>query len=163
MDYITSATKAVTATGYNVVELMTGYLPKRKVEEKVVAKSVECVHKGLGILMGPERHWLKVAGICGALGVALGAYGEHGLKPDFPASRKKVFDVANKYHMIHSLALLAVPLSRRPNVVGGLFATGMLVFCGTCYIHALTGNEAIIRFTPYGGMTIMLAWLSFLL
>lgn len=40
--------------------------------------------------------------------------------------------------------------------------TGMLVFSGTCYIYALTERKDVIRFTPYGGMTLIVSWLSML-
>ncbi len=38
--------------------------------------------------------------------------------------------------------------------------TGMLVFCGTTYYHALTDEKSLRRFTPYGGILLILAWLS---
>jgi len=88
-----------------------------------------------------------------------------GLYPrkDVPDELKAVFETANKYHFIHSLALLGVPLTRRPLIVGSLLVTGMALFCGTCYAHALTGDKDIIRLTPYGGMTLILAWLAMIL
>ncbi|RWS06766.1 DUF423 domain containing protein-like protein [Dinothrombium tinctorium] len=119
--------------------------------------------KRLRVMFVSETFWISIAGIFGALGVIIGAYGEHGLPPDFPAQRKKVFDVANRYQMLHSLALLAVPLAGRPNIVGTLLSVGMIIFCGTCYFHALTGNEHIIRYTPIGGTTLIVGWLSFVL
>ncbi|XP_054159899.1 transmembrane protein 256 homolog [Oppia nitens] len=110
-------------------------------------------------------HWTRIAAIFGATAVAMGAYGAHGLdpKPDVPIEYKHVFETANKYHFFHSLALLAVPLTRRPLVVGTLMTAGMCVFCGTCYVYSLTHNKDIIKYTPYGGLTLILAWLSMLL
>ena len=40
---------------------------------------------------------------------------------------------------------------------------GMVVFCGTTYYHALTGDKQYRRFTPYGGMLLISAWLSMIL
>ena len=40
--------------------------------------------------------------------------------------------------------------------------SGMLVFCGTCYVYSLTHNKEIIRYTPFGGLTLILAWLAML-
>ncbi|XP_055946812.1 transmembrane protein 256 homolog [Argiope bruennichi] len=106
--------------------------------------------------------FIKFAGVSGAAAVAMGAYGSHGFYPkaDVPAELKDVFKTANYYHFLHTLALLAVPLTKRPNLVGSLLTTGMLIFCGTCYAYALTGNKSLIRFTPYGGSLLIIAWLS---
>ncbi|CAL1272272.1 unnamed protein product [Larinioides sclopetarius] len=106
--------------------------------------------------------FIKLAGVSGAAAVAMGAYGSHGFypKPDVPAELKDVFKTGNYYHFLHTLALLAVPLTKRPYLVGSLLTTGMLIFCGTCYAYALTGNKSIIRFTPYGGSLLIIAWLS---
>ncbi|RWS11182.1 DUF423 domain containing protein-like protein [Dinothrombium tinctorium] len=180
MDYVTLVYKNVTDNGAAIIRRFYSFTPKEKVVETTTVKTPllqKCAHKGLRSLLGREAYWVAAAGVFGALGVAMGAYGEHGLSkhfvnglkqftmlglpPDFPAQRKKVFDVANKYQMFHSLAMLAVPLARRPHIVGSLLASGMIIFCGTCYIHALTGNEQIIRFTPIGGWTLILAWISF--
>lgn len=42
--------------------------------------------------------------------------------------RKRIFETANRYHFIHTLALLAVPLSRHPKTVSSI------VYIGTCVI-----------------------------
>jgi uncharacterized membrane protein YgdD (TMEM256/DUF423 family) len=94
---------------------------------------------------------------------------------------KKVYDTANFYHFIHTVALFAVPLSRKPIVVrdnalfhihrntslctftfqtGTLLLSGMALFCGTIYYHALTEEKSLRKFTPYGGMLLIAAWLS---
>jgi uncharacterized membrane protein YgdD (TMEM256/DUF423 family) len=63
--------------------------------------------------------------ILGAAAVVLGAYGAH--KHDWPQlddpkrDPKSIFEVANKYHFYNSLALLAVPLVKRPIITGEIF------------------------------------------
>ena len=106
--------------------------------------------------------FVRLAAISGALAVALGAYGAHVVQESdrYTARQKDVWERANKYHILHSLALLAVPLTGHPWLSGSLLFTGMTVFSGTCYIHVLTGNKGIIRFTPMGGITLIIAWLS---
>ena len=47
--------------------------------------------------------------------------------------------------------------------VGTLMSVGMLLFCGSCYYHALTGSTAVRRVTPYGGMMLIAAWVSVML
>lgn len=85
-----------------------------------------------------------------------------GLK-DVPDDQRAVFETANRYHFIHTLALLAVPMTNRPNVVGTLFVVGTLLFSGTCYCHGVSGNNQVIQLTPYGGMALILAWLAMIL
>lgn len=69
-------------------------------------------------LAGSNLYFLRLAGISGASAVLLGAIGAH--RP-FPraddADLKKIFNTANRFHFFHSLALLAVPLARRPAIV----------------------------------------------
>ncbi len=38
--------------------------------------------------------------------------------------------------------------------------SGMTIFCGTTYYHALTQEKDLRKFTPYGGILLILAWLS---
>ena len=38
-------------------------------------------------------------------------------KAEEDADKKKVYDTANFYHFLHTLALLAVPLTKRPALV----------------------------------------------
>ena len=84
----------------------------------------------------------------------------HSLGLNVPDDRKSVFTQANKYHFIHTLAMLAVPMTNHPNVTGSLLLLGTFVFSGTCYFHAISGDRSIVRFTPYGGLALIFAWIS---
>ena len=64
--------------------------------------------------------WLKVAGLVGASGVALAAYGAHGFKPK-DAHFAEVYKRANQQQMYHA-ALLAVAPFTKWVVVGGMAA-----------------------------------------
>lgn len=75
----------------------------------------------------------------------------------------QVFDRGNKYHLIHSLLLVATPLARRPTTVGSLTTAGVLLFSGSCYAAALTEDRANAKLAPYGGMSLIAAWLCLLL
>ncbi|XP_023237510.1 transmembrane protein 256 homolog [Centruroides sculpturatus] len=109
--------------------------------------------------------FVRIAGIFGATAVIMGAYGAHGfyLRKDISEERKKAYETANHYHFLHSLALLTVPLTKRPLMVGTLLTAGMSIFCGSCYIYALTDSTHVRRFAPYGGTLLILAWLSMIL
>lgn len=47
--------------------------------------------------------------------------------------------------------------------VGTLLTGGMVLFSGSCYYHALTGNTTIRKVTPYGGMMLIFGWLAMML
>jgi len=106
--------------------------------------------------------FVRLAGLSGAAAVALGAYGAHSFPPE-KQEMKRVYDTANFYHFVHTMALLAVPLARRPVVSGTLFVGGTTVFCGTIYYHALTEEKKYRKFTPYGGVMLIMGWLSLVL
>ncbi|KAK6466574.1 transmembrane protein 256-like protein [Huso huso] len=101
----------------------------------------------------------RVAGISGALAVSAGAYGAHGFRrSDTDEYRKELFETANKYHFLHSLALLGVPRCRKPMVAGVLLSSGMLMFCGSFYYHALTGDPTLSKAAPWGGTLLIAGW-----
>lgn len=103
--------------------------------------------------------WLRAAAISGASAVGLGAYGAHAFKPTDPKFAT-VYERGNRYHLIHSLLLAAAPHARRPNLVGGLSLTGIVLFSGSCYACATTENAAAAKFAPVGGLALVAAWIS---
>uniref|UniRef100_A0A1B6F9X0 DUF423 domain-containing protein n=1 Tax=Cuerna arida TaxID=1464854 RepID=A0A1B6F9X0_9HEMI len=106
-------------------------------------------------------YYVRLAGILGASAVALGAYGAHSTFPkDDKIELKEVFERANKYHFIHSLAMLGVPLCRCPKTSGTFFMLGIAMFSGTCYYLALTGDRSFNKITPVGGICFILGWLA---
>ncbi|XP_063302154.1 transmembrane protein 256 [Pelobates fuscus] len=109
--------------------------------------------------MAGRRLWGRVGGISGALAVGAAAYGAHGLRQSNADDYlKELFATANQYHFLHSLALLAVPHCRRPLLAGSLLTSGMVLFSGTFYYHALTGDSTFTKAAPYGGTLLILGW-----
>lgn len=128
-------------------------------------KEIEPVIREIQQTMQPgSRAFARVAGASGAIAVMMSAYGAHAFNENTEdKSLKNVFDVSNRMHLVHSVALLGVPLCRKPALVGGLMTAGICLFSGTCYYHALTGDTRLRRATPYGGMLLIIAWLCMLL
>ena len=60
-----------------------------------------------------SRLFLMLGALSAFLGVALGAFGAHGLRDRIPADLLAVFEVGVRYQMYHALALLAVGLLLR--------------------------------------------------
>ncbi|GBF88331.1 transmembrane protein [Raphidocelis subcapitata] len=103
--------------------------------------------------------WQKVAAVSGFSSVALAAYGAHALKTTDPHFTL-VWQRANSMHIMGSLLLAISPATKRPNLVGGLAAAGVLLFSGSCYACALTEDRKWGKGAPLGGVALMAAWLA---
>ena len=107
-------------------------------------------------------------GIGGFLGVALGAFGAHGLRGHVEPQLLSVWQTAVQYQMFHILALLAVlmmavrqPGNRKLPVAGSLFVAGIMLFSGSLYALVLSGIKWLGMITPVGGVLLLLGWLVF--
>jgi uncharacterized membrane protein YgdD (TMEM256/DUF423 family) len=111
-----------------------------------------------------QRLFFGLGSSGGFLAVALGAFAAHGLKDSLPADRLAVFETAVRYHMFHSLALLATAwaASRWHSVAirtaGWLFVAGIVIFSGSLYVLALSGVRAWGAVTPLGGFAFLGGW-----
>ena len=97
------------------------------------------------------------------LGVALGAFGAHGLKATL-GDMKPVYETGVLYHLVHAVAILLVGLlsERAPdarwNVVAWLFLAGIILFSGSLYLMAITKVSALGFVTPFGGVCFLAGW-----
>jgi uncharacterized membrane protein YgdD (TMEM256/DUF423 family) len=121
------------------------------------------------------KPYLLTAAILGALAVALGAFGAHGLKTKVNADTLQVFETAVKYQFWHVFALMAVAILYQtyPSTIilwsGKLFVAGIILFSGSLY--ALTffraaGNESMNwlgAITPLGGVSFIAGWVLLIL
>lgn len=115
-------------------------------------------------MAGYSGLFIRIAGLSGAIAVGLGAYGAHSImNEEGNEHRKRVFETANKYHFYHTIALLAVPMCHYPLVTGSLLSAGMLMFCGPCYYMSITGKDELRRLTPFGGVCLIVGWMSMML
>ena len=109
--------------------------------------------------------FLLFGGLSGSLGVALGAFGAHGLKARLRPDRLETFETGVRYHIIHALALLATgilaalfPTSPFPAVAGWLFIAGTLLFSGSLYLIVFTDKRWFGAITPLGGLAFIAGW-----
>ncbi|WP_456405248.1 DUF423 domain-containing protein [Thiolapillus sp.] len=115
--------------------------------------------------MSGARIWLLTGAIGGFLTVALGAFGAHGLKPLLSAEMLATYNKAVQYQGLHALALLATGLLLRetdlPSLrwAGRSFTLGMLLFCGSLYLLAITNFRILGAITPLGGLSFLAGWL----
>lgn len=115
---------------------------------------------------------LILAGLLGASGVAIGAFGAHGLESlladremDAETVTKRVgqFDVGARYHMYHAIAMLglsAIPFgtSSRRMLIAGMLVAGTFFFSGSLYLLVLTNTPWLGAITPIGGLIWIIAW-----
>ena len=111
----------------------------------------------ISIIMKSSEHACKVAAVLGGLGVALGAFGAHWLKPVLDAhATVAIWQTAVLYQFVHAVASLWAA-ERRPSVVW-VWAAGVVLFSGSLYLLALTGILWIGAVTPVGGVLFLVGW-----
>ncbi|MGB1580308.1 MAG: DUF423 domain-containing protein [Nevskiales bacterium] len=108
---------------------------------------------------------LLMGSLGGLLGVVLGAFGSHGLKTRLSADMLAVWHTAVEYQFYHSLALIGVGLlliqhnqAQLASWAGLAFAIGILLFCGSLYVLALSGIKPLGAITPIGGLSFIIGW-----
>ena len=96
------------------------------------------------------------------IGVALGAFGAHGLKGRVDAGLIETWQTGVQYQMIHGLALLLVSTMKRTDPamrrVAWAFLIGILIFSGSLYTLVLTGVRLWGAVTPIGGVAFLTGW-----
>jgi len=106
--------------------------------------------------------------LMGALAIALGAFGAHGLGKIVDASAVETFEVGVRYQMYHALFLLFLGLlpglgqTVRKRVFF-LVVFGVVLFSCSIYLLSLNSLSSLdfgrIGFlTPIGGLFLIIAW-----
>ena len=105
---------------------------------------------------------LIIGSIMAALGIALGAFGSHGLRQILDPVQLDWWHTAVQYQMWHALGLIGLGSSRmeRLTLPVSLLTVGTLIFSGTLYLLALTGLHWLGMITPIGGLLMIAGWLS---
>ncbi|RDB07715.1 DUF423 domain-containing protein [Runella aurantiaca] len=114
------------------------------------------------------KFFLQLGAILGALGVAIGAFGAHALRPTLEASgRMDTFETAVKYQFYHALALILISVLLQNTAVtsakwyhwaGYSFLGGVIVFSGSLYTICFTGIKAFGAVAPIGGTLMIVGW-----
>ena len=110
-----------------------------------------------------NNKWIKIAGLFGFAGVALGAFAAHMLRQKLDPYLFEVFNVGIKYHLIHTITLLALALYASIKEIdikwpGYFFSFGILIFSGSLYVMAVTGIKILGMITPIGGLLFLAGW-----
>jgi len=112
-----------------------------------------------------DRLFAFLGSLSAMIAVAAGAFGAHALRSRLSLELLAVFETGVRYQMYHALALLAAAwlVSVRPGGnaavwAGGLFVVGTLVFSGSLYALALSGQRWFGAITPVGGVAFLAGW-----
>jgi uncharacterized membrane protein YgdD (TMEM256/DUF423 family) len=117
-----------------------------------------------------NSNYIKTMAGSGALCVALGAFGAHGLKDHISPQLLESFKTGVNYHMFHTLALGIVyflgveGFIAKPKLIYNLFFVGIICFSGSLYGMAFASYFGIELnwlgpITPIGGLFFIAGWL----
>ncbi len=106
---------------------------------------------------------LTLTALSGFITVALGAFGAHALKDTLDTYGHSLWNKAVLYQMFHTAALLALTTMGRQSKIrwqfsAAAFLIGILLFSGSLYLLALTGNRMLGMVTPFGGLAFLSGW-----
>ena|ERR1043166_5671852 len=113
-------------------------------------------------------NWSVAGAILMALAVGLGAFGAHGLRARLDEYSLGVYEKAVFYHFIHALGVLIVSILPKTGTfseyattwVCGLLLAGIVLFSGSLYLLAVTGNRGLGAITPLGGLCFIAGWVA---
>jgi uncharacterized membrane protein YgdD (TMEM256/DUF423 family) len=111
-----------------------------------------------------DERLLAIGGILAGLGVAAGAFATHGLKHGLAPDMLEAFQTGAHYQLLHAIAIVAVAGAMshfhrsRLRAACWLFIAGIVLFSGSLYVLALTGNAAFGMVTPLGGIAFLAGW-----
>ena len=114
------------------------------------------------------NRWLMHGAIFGFIGVVMGAFGAHALKPWFQQipDLKPIYETGSEYALVHAVVLLVVGVISDRNstsalrVSGYAFTIGIVVFSGSLWTLAIMNVRWLGAITPFGGVALIIGWLS---
>ncbi len=112
------------------------------------------------------NNFLFYSAILGLSGVAMGAFGAHGLKAILSPEMLAVYKTGVDYQMWHALGLALIalfqqhsPESTHLKWAGYAMFFGVLFFSGSLYLLAILNIKWLGMITPIGGLFFLIAWL----
>lgn len=111
------------------------------------------------------RRFAVVGTVLLATGVALGAFGAHGLEGRITADRLATFETAVRYQLVHGVGLVALAASARADsrlarLAASALTAGALLFVSTLYLLAIGGPSWLGAVAPLGGAAMIGGWVA---
>ncbi|MEX0772780.1 MAG: DUF423 domain-containing protein [Balneolales bacterium] len=117
------------------------------------------------LLRMKARTMIFIGSLFMALAVGFGAFGAHIVQDMLTTERFQVYQTAAEYHFYHAIGILIIGIlsmliEQSPWLkwAGYLLVAGILIFCGSLYILALTDTAWLGAITPIGGVAFILGW-----
>ena len=114
------------------------------------------------------RSALFAAGVFGATGVAVGAFGAHALRAVLAErGMTNAWETAVRYHLLHAVTLFVIAVWLRQTAPASTrtmawaarsWILGIMLFSGSLYGLALGGPRWLGPITPLGGVCLMVGW-----
>jgi uncharacterized membrane protein YgdD (TMEM256/DUF423 family) len=112
------------------------------------------------------QYTLLLGALSALTGVAIGAFGAHGLKAIISPEMLVVYQTGVTYQMWHALGLILIALLQQQssnNVktlswAAYLMFAGIVLFSGSLYALAISDIKALGMITPFGGVCFIIAW-----
>ncbi len=113
-----------------------------------------------------DKLFITIGSFAAFVGVALGAFGAHGLRDRLSEQMMVVWHTGIQYHMIHALGLLLIGILIHLysgigslKLAGWLFLVGIILFSGSLYLLAVLEIRKLGMITPIGGVAFLAGWL----
>lgn len=118
-----------------------------------------------------NKQALLLGGLLMAIGIVLGAFGAHGLKPHLTVAQLDSYQTAIHYHQLHALGIICIGILshmfgwKTARHIWITMALGILLFSGSIYLLSCRDilgieNTAFLGpATPIGGLLLIISWL----
>ena len=112
-----------------------------------------------------KKSYIIISSVTVALGVALGAFGAHGLEDIVSENLIETYRTGIFYHLIHSVVLFVISLNSKYDlkIPYYLFLAGIIFFSFSLYLYTITNYKIYAMITPVGGILFLLGWISIIL
>jgi len=117
-----------------------------------------------------SRYTLTAGALLAAAGVALGAFGAHGLEDRLVAlgfeaelsQRMAWFETGVKYQLYHALGLIVVASLAKARWTSLSFLLGIVLFSGSLYAMTFLSADwkKLGAVVPLGGLSFILGWVA---
>lgn len=100
-----------------------------------------------------------------ALAILFGAFAAHTLRDSLSQRMLEVFHTGVDFHLYHSLGMLVIglllitkPTNKLLKLAVISMLTGIILFCGSLYLLAITEISWLGMITPIGGIAFIVSW-----
>jgi uncharacterized membrane protein YgdD (TMEM256/DUF423 family) len=103
----------------------------------------------------------RIGAALAGIGVALGAFGAHGLQGRLTPEFLEIYKTATGYLMIHAFGLILFGFSGiKKSWPARCFLGGIGFFSGSLYSLVFTGIRKLGAITPIGGVLFIAGWIG---